>query len=104
MVREIYFVDAVTGKRPPSPWCDFPNFTLADRQLCSLPKELVLSHSCESLCSSVWVVEKEKLPQVMAHIYPRGASRYEHNGKGWDWEAITDSMTGPTVCIRRWED
>ncbi len=104
MFREIYFVDAVTGKRPPSPRCDFPNFTLAERQLRSLPKELTLSQSCESLCSSVWVIEKEKLPLVMACIYPRGAEHYDHSGRGWDWKAITGPMTGPTVKIVKWED
>lgn len=104
MIQEIYFVDAVTGNRPPSPRYDFPNFRLADRQLRSLPKELVLSYTCESMCSSVWIIEKEKLPLVMAHIYPREASSYDHSGKTWDWKAITDSMTGPTVCIRKWED
>ena len=104
MLREIFFVDAVSGKRPPSPWNDFPNFTLADRQLNTLPEELVLSFTCHSMCCSTWVIEKEKLPQVMAHIYPRGAEHYDHSGRGWDWRAITGSMTGSTVKIVRWED
>ncbi len=104
MLQEIYFVDAVAGKRPPSPRCDFPNFTLADRQLRNLPKELVLGYTCLNMCCRRWTVEKEKLPLVMAHIYPRGAEHYDHSGRCWDWKAITDSMTGPTVCIEEWED
>lgn len=99
---DIYFVDAATGDCPP--YSGFPNFNLAKRQLYNLPKELVLSHDGD-ICSSTWVIEKEKLPQVMEHIYPRGAEHYDHSGgKPWVWKAITDAMNGPTVIIRCWED
>ena len=104
MYREIYCADAVTGRRPAVPGACFPNFDLALRQLCSLPEELVLEYRCDGMCRSVWVIEKAKLPQVMAHIYPRGAEHYDHSGRGWNWKAVTDPLTGPTVFIVRYED
>lgn len=104
MYQAIYFADAVTGKCPEVSGAYFPNYNLTHRQLYSLPEELVLSYRSDGMCRSIWVIEKKKLPQVMAHIYPRGAEHYNHSGRGWDWKAVSDSLTGPTVWIVRYED
>lgn len=104
MYQAIYFADAETGKTPSISDAYFPNFNLALRQLYSLPKELILSYRSDGMCRSIWVIEKEKLPLVIAHIYPRGAKHYDHSGRGWDWKAVSDSLTGTTVCIVRYED
>ena len=104
MYQAIYFADTVTGKFPAVSGAYFPNFNLTLRQLHSLPEELVLSYRSDGMCRSIWVIEKEKLPQVMAHIYPRGAEHYDHSGRDWDWKVVTDPLTGPTVWIVRFED